>query len=285
MKVIIDTSVFHDFDNSSKILYELKKKEIIRVYISPMLLEETLRLMLYDKASSDKKKRLQFILDISSERWLEDNFDIFRSELSLLPRRKDYQFLNSEAEKILKDNIRMTIDGGMFKDAHTEHKAKANLESNIKKANTLRTIGLDMRQAIAYGIKKLGIKHKNITETWQDFKARGINKWGVGLIKRKDCYGKAFQLSALLVWAMNKNKCPYFYDWVRGMLYADFYNKKYPELKIDKNAQADIQHLIFLREVDAIVSEENNFMRKVWEDLYAPLGKKYFNMVEVEKLC
>ena len=264
-------------------MYQLKRKGKIKVYITPMLLEESLRLMSHSSASSDLMKRLQFIRDISSERWLEDNFVIFKSELGLLPRRKDYQFLYSWAEKDFKDNIQLILRGGGL-DINVEHEAKTISANNRKKAENLRMMGLDMREAITQGVKVLGMKHKHITETWYDFHGKSLNRWGVGLIRRKGCYSNAFQLSALLVWTMNKRKCPYFYDWVQGLLYAEFYNMKYPQLKIDRNAQADIQHLIFLRDTDAIISEENNFMRKAWEDLYVPLGKKYFNVAEAAKL-
>ena len=283
MRVILDTSVFHRFDYSSDILYQLKRNGKIKVYVTPMLLEESLKLMPHSSASGDLMKRLQFIRDVSSEGWFEDNFAIFKSELNLLPRRKDYQFLHSRAEKYFKDNIQLILSGGRL-DTNVEREARTVLEDNKKKAENLRTIGLDMREAITQGVKELGMKHKHITETWQDFKTRGLNKWGVGLIRRKGCYSKMFQLSALLVWAINKRKCPYFYDWVQGLLYAEFYSMKYPQLKVDLNAQADIQHLIFLRDTDAIISEEKNFMRKAWEDLYAPLGKKYFNVFEAAKL-
>ncbi|MDD5505514.1 MAG: PIN domain-containing protein [Candidatus Omnitrophica bacterium] len=284
MRVVLDTSVFHNFDYSSVILKRLKEKGIIKVYITPMLLEEISRLMFHNRASEDLKKKLQFILDVSSERWFEDNFVIFQSELSLLSRRKDYQFLYAQVAKDLKDNIELVLEGGMFDD-DAERKGKADLETNIRKAKNLRAIGVEMRQIIMQGVEKLRIKHKDITETWQNFKDKNIERWGVQLIRRKDCYSKAFQLSALLVWAMNKNKCPYFYNWVQGLLYTEFYNMKYPNMAIDEHAQADIQHLIFLRDVDAIVSEDKKFMRKAWEDLYASSGKKYFSISEIAELC
>jgi len=283
MSVILDTSIFHNFDYASDVLYKLKEKSIIRVYISPMLLEESFRLMLYDKATSDIKKRLQFILDISSERWLEDTFEISKMELGFYLRRKDYQFLKVEKEQIVKENMRLFLTGGVLKKDDI-HKINSYLKENKNKADNLHEIGYDMRRIVAQKIKGLGKKHKDITETWQDFKLRGLNKWGVGLIRRKGCYSKMFQLFALSVWIINRNRCPYFHDWVQGMLYISFYNMKYPNMKIDKNAQSDIQHLMFLRKVDAIVSEEQKFMRTAWNDIYAPLGKKYFNISEIAKL-
>lgn len=285
ISVILDTSVFHNFDYSSDILFKLRRAGKITVYITPMLLEESFRLMLHNKASNDMKKRLQFILDISAERWLEDNFEIFKSELSLLPRRKDYQFLSVKSEQILKDNIRKVIAGGGFGDAETYVRANEELRKNVSKASNFREHGKEMRKTVAQKLKGLGKKHKDITETWQFFKGSGLNKWGRGLIRRKECYGKMFQLSALVVWTMNKSKCPYFYDWAQGMLYSKFCDMKYPDMKIDKNAQADIQHLVFLREVDAIISEEKKFMRKAWQDIYAPIGKKYFSVDEIARLC
>jgi len=283
MNIILDTSIFHNFDYSSNVLYRLKRKGIIQVYISPMLLEESFRLMLNDKALSEAKKRLQFILDISSERWFEDVFEIFKTELSSPFRRKSYQFLQSESEQILKDNIRIFLKGGTLSEDDI-HKVRFSLAENKKKADSFRNIGRDMRITVAEGVKRLGKKHKDISETWEDFKRRALNKWGVGLIRRKGCYNKIFQVFAVLMWLKNKDKCPYFYDWAQGMLYTTYYNMKYPDMKIDENAQADIQHLVFLREVDAIVSEEKKFMRKVWQDIYEPLGKKYFNISEIEKL-
>ncbi len=283
LRIVLDTSIFHDFDRASNVLRRLRAQNVIKVYISPMLIDESCRLIFHNTASNDLRKRLEFILGISSERWLDDNFDIFKSELSLLPRRKDYQLLRPELEKALKDKLQKIIQGASF-DADSEQRLRQGLESNERKAVNLRAQGIELRKLLSENLAHLGKKHKDITENWQGVRAKTLTQWGIDLIRRKDAYSMVFQMPATLIWLMKRSKCPFFCDWAQGMLYSGFYNMKYPNLGIDENAQADIQHLIFLREVDAIISNETGFMRKAWEDIYAPLGKKYLSISELEKL-
>lgn len=285
IKLVLDRSIFHGdlFQIISQKLKELQEKGIISVYISPMLIEETLPLIFNSERRGELKRHLQFILEISKNRWLEDCFEIFRSELGIMPLREDYQFCKLRAEKIIKENIGILIAGG--EPEPTIYKqTRVNKNNVFCKMQNMKKIGHDMRLEVSRILSENRKKRNDIKETWGDFRDHNIYKFGEELIKRKQFHTKFFCWVAIKRWANNRERCPYFYDWIRGLLYIQFYAMKYPNNGIDNHAQADIQHLLYLKEVDGIVSEDKSFMRKAWEEIYAPNSKKYLTIKELNQM-
>ena len=176
----------------------------------------------------------------------------------------------------------MLIDGGE-PTPKTYRCTKRYKDDNYRKGQNMRKAGYDMRLDVSSILKEGGKKRKDITETWEDFKDNGLEKFGKGLIKTKQFHTRFFRWVAIRRWIKNRKSCPYFTDWIIGILYMQYYSMRYPDEPIDKNAQSDIQHLLYLRDCDAIVSEDQRFMKKAWEDLYKPKGKLYLTIDDL--LC
>lgn len=279
MKLILDRSIFHNqlFIKVFQKLKELKAKGHINICVSPMLLEETFALMFNEKRRRELIDSLQFILEISNERWLGDNFIIFRSELGVMPPRKEYNFLKAKQERILKGNIKAVIDGGRLT-PNAFGLAKNDKNIIYRKAQNMRKIGYKMQLEVSRVLEKLGKKRSDVTETWESFRDENLEKFGEDLIRTKRFHTRFFKWIAIKRWRKKKDYCPYFTDWVAGLLYIQYYAMRYPNEPIDKNAQADIQHLLYLRDSDAIVSEDQRFMKKAWADLYQSKGKLYLTI-------
>ena len=135
-----------------------------------------------------------------------------------------------------------------------------------------------MQLEVSSKLNEVGKKRSDVTETWESFRDNNLVKFGEGLIKRKKFCPRLLRCIAIRRWRNNREHCPYFTDWVVGLHYIQYYAMRYPNEQIDKNAQSDIQHLLYLRDSDAIVSEDQRFMKKAWEELYKPKGKLYFNI-------
>jgi len=156
--------------------------------------------------------------------------------------------------------------------------------TNREKTGKMRKIGTEMRSTISSGVKKLGLKHGKMAQelSWKTFRTKHLYKFGKDLIGNKNFNKIWFKHIAVFYWAFNKKRCGYFTEWATGLLYMQYYAMTYPNDAIDKNAQADIQHLIYLRDADGIISEDLSFMKKAWEELYKDRGKLYLSIEDLE---
>jgi hypothetical protein len=64
------------------------------------------------------------------------------------------------------------------------------------------------------------------------------------------------------------------------MLYIGFCAMTRPNDKIDLNAQADLDLMTHLLRADVLVSNEEGFLRKAFDDLWRPRGKVLFTSEE-----
>jgi hypothetical protein len=287
IKLILDRSAFHGkrFNRLAESLTNLRNKGHVSVYITPMLLEETLGLLLDNGHDQELVDHLKFIVNISEDSWFEDNFEIFKSELRVCHLHKDYYYMNKIAKSSLKAEIMAIIQGGTISSDDLSALNKIAI-TNRKKTGKMRKIGLEMRSTISSGVKKLGLKHGKMAYhlSWEAFKRKHLNKFGKDLIWNKNFKEIWHKYIASLYWIFNKRRCGYFTEWATGLLYMQYYAMTYPNDTIDKNAQADIQHLIYLRNADGIISEDLSFMKKAWEELYKNRKKLYLSIEDLKTM-
>jgi len=281
-RLILDRSAFHGahFRALSSRLQTLRTKRETEIFITPMLIDETMQLWLRDGNTREVLEHIQFILGISGSRWFEDQFDVIKTELGIWPARRDYQFMTARGEEVIKRGIHR-VSAGMNLDESTLQKTRVGVRSNRERGRSMRRYGLKMRAEVSEKLAARDAKRRDATESWQVFEERCLNGFGRELIIRKrfhSCMGRGI---ALRRWMQNRDRCPYYADWVRGLLYAQYYVMRYDRARVDRNAQADIQHLLYLRDVDGIVSEDTRFMRQAWNDLYKERGKVYLAVADL----
>lgn len=256
------------------------------VLVTPMLLAETIGLWHSNPKSSEAGAHLQFILEIGSRRWLNDPFSIFKMELCAHTLPDRYYLLPESSQRIWEQNIRAVIAGGTTRPGVLE-KVNAGVQKERERAAKLRKIGVNIRHEIAQQFKAINPSKKpsdvDAKEAWTSMLRAQLDRFGEGLIVRKHLYQAGRRSVALRTWSNTKDHCPYFTNWVKGLLYVQFYAAFYSNSKIDEHSQADIQHLIYLEHADVLVSEEKAFMRQAFMDLYQESGKQYWTLDELER--
>lgn len=283
IRLILDRSSFSRFDDLSEKLLVLIKNKRASVWVTPMLLSETAEMMLKQSYVDEARRHLKFILQISEERWFQDNFEIFRSELGIWPRRNDYYFLKSLDEASWKKTMAALANGGNFTSVATKEIADGNA-LNRGKMKRLRKTGIEMRLEIAEKVRQINRSTKDIRETWNDFVSKSLVKFGIDMLIKHKYYTKFLSCISVQRWEKNPDAFPFFKDWISGMLYIQYYAMRHQNDPLDQNAQSDIQHLLFFRMADGIVSEEKKFMKSAWQELYAPQGKQYYSVADLDSL-
>jgi hypothetical protein len=94
VKLVLDRSVFHgdrQFQTLKEVLGE-KSRFSVRIFVTAMLIEETLGYWFFCKAD-EAKEHLRFLLDVTNERWFADPYTICKVELGKLPYRTEYWFM------------------------------------------------------------------------------------------------------------------------------------------------------------------------------------------------
>lgn len=255
------------------------------VLVTPMLLAETLGLWHSNPRSPEAGEHLRFILEIGSGRWFEDPFSIFKMELCAHTLPDRHYLLPKPSQDIWEQNIRAVIAGGAARPGMLQ-RVNAGVQKERERAAKLRKIGVKIRNEVARQFRTINPGKKlsdvDVKEAWASMLQTQLNRFGEGLIVRKRLYQAGRKSDALRTWGNTKDRCPYFTNWVKGLLYTQFYAAYYSNSKIDEHSQADIQHLIYLEHADVLVSEEKAFMRQAFMDLYQESGKQYWTLDELE---
>ncbi|MBF0522089.1 MAG: hypothetical protein HQL24_03415 [Candidatus Omnitrophica bacterium] len=82
-------------------------------------------------------------------------------------------------------------------------------------------------------------------------------------------------------WQQHKDRCSHFNKFVEGELFV-IWNAAVTKQKLDNNSQDDIEHLVYLNDVDGIVSNEKGFMKESARVLFP--DKDYLSLDEFIKL-
>lgn len=81
-------------------------------------------------------------------------------------------------------------------------------------------------------------------------------------------------------WARMKNHYPYFSTLVSNFLYRCHYSAVRVNDAIDPNGHADLNIMVHLLHADAVISNEQGFFRKAFDDLWRVKGKRIFTTPE-----
>lgn len=286
VKLVLDRSVFHGerFQRLKGALGE-QSRSSVRVFVSVTLLEETLAFWFHRRAQ-ETKEHLQFLLGVTKERWFEDPYTIFKIELGKLSCRGDYWFMSRKDEGRLREQIE-SLCRGWEPNQNQLHRALLLSKDRYRRMKVLREVGKKARRFMSAEWKKLVKPGKKLSyvdtkAAWQSFQNKHLIEFGTDLIVKKDFYG--CRKVAIRRWERERWRCPFFNEWATGLLYTQFYAMRYQSDPIDKGAQPDTEHLMYLLKADAILSEEKGFMRRAFEDLYAAWGKRYLTIQEMAEI-
>ena len=259
---------------------------IAEVLVTPRLLSETLALWHLNQRSAEAREHLQFILKIGNSRWFDEPVEIAKLELCAHTLSDKYYFLSLTDQCIWEQNIHGVIAGGTARPKVME-RLNVGVQKEKERAAKLRKIGVQIREDVSRQFKAVS-PGKKLSEVdakgaWDSILQTQLDRFGESLIIRKRIYQAGRRSVALKRWAEERERCPYFTSWVKGLLYLQFYAARYPNLKIDEHGQADIEHLMYLEHADVLVSEETTFLRQAFLDLYEDRGKRYWTLDELAR--
>ncbi len=256
------------------------------VFVTPRLLAETLALWHQNHQSKEAREHLQFILKIGDPHWFDEPVEIAKLELSAHTLPDKYYFLSLVDKRKWEQNIEGVIAGGTARPAVME-RVNVGVQKEKERAYKLRKIGVRIREDVSHQFKAANpgkkLSEVDIKGAWGSILQTQLDRFGEGLIVRKHVYRAGRRSMAMKKWANERERCPYFTAWAKGLLYIQFYAARYPNLKIDEHGQADIEHLMYLEHADVMVSEETTFLRQAFLDLYEHRGKQYWSLAELEQ--
>ena len=287
-RILLDRSAFTTVARFKKLQNALTAAvpSIAAVFVTPRLLDETLKLWLGNQRSVEAREHLEFILRIGNPRWFDEPVEIAKLELCAHSLPDKYYFLSPAGQRKWERKIRGVIAGGTARPEVME-RVIVGVQKEKERATKLREIGVRIRDEVSQQFKAASPGKKlsdvDASVAWESVLQGQLDRFGKGLIIQKHIYQAGRKSVALKRWADERERCPYFTRWAKGLLYLQFYAARYPNLKIDEHGQADIEHLIYLEHADILVSEEITFLRQAFLDLYDQRGKWYWTLDELEQ--
>lgn len=272
LRVIFDTNAFtaqHFELLASGPLQRLCKTGRIQPVYGHVFLEETLRAYGIEKRRDDLvNKWLPFIVS-TVDRFCNDFVGIWREELIQGRGRKANVFMPARMQRRVAAALANVPLDGSWRAFH-ESKAERDVEAGKRLAQ--RDISKEIRQEVSEWKKAFGYDPKRHGEA--DFKryvAFELDPAGRSFIESLiPCWNPRAVADR---WARDKDAYPYFTTFVKNMLYIAFCAATRPNDKIDPNAQADMDLMTHLLWADAIVSNEEGFLRQAFEDVWMSKGK------------
>jgi len=81
-------------------------------------------------------------------------------------------------------------------------------------------------------------------------------------------------------WSRNIKRYRFFSAFVDGLLFAAYYAMVEQNEPIDKNTQADVEVLMYMPDVDILVSNDRRFLKSTFDTFWRPKGKILFSTEE-----
>lgn len=265
-KFAFDTSAI-DSQNVQKLKNAGIKKACesgkLAFFLTPILLEQTLDFLTREKYNTMHIDNIKFLLDLKRQhflRHLTGENGIFFLELQgqslknkiFYDKKEEEQFIN-HISVIINDPASINQnDKNQLSDIKKEWKDDFKLIYNEDKLarEEIKKLGRNLGEN-----SKFNYFYKNHFENF-------INDQLSQIEKRQK----------LTNFSYSKKSCPFFYKFMKGMLYGRWYAMINHNKKIDKDNVLDIHHLVYLKELDSIISNDKKFMKDACKELFPTKG-------------
>jgi len=287
-RVIFDRSAFHGARFDALVdspLLELCGRGSVEVFHSQPFIEETL--LTYAGGSGDPawQKHLAYALDTCSGGFFLDRDDIWHDELVagrgpfaryLLPKRG---IRRTESHSEAMDRLRAAATSGDISVAWKE--SELEREATKKKKANQRAIFSGIRSEIAQALKGGAVKGSLKDYPFAKFRASELIHTGrifMDIVHRT----RARQLAN--IWSRDPQRFPFYTAFVEGAAYSGYYAAVEHNQPLDENAQVDFEQLCYLTWADIFVSNDQKFMRRAFDAIWKPRGKRLFTAEEFASL-
>lgn len=278
MRVIFDRSAFHGnrfraLTNSP--LRVLVAKNRISVYHTQIFLDETIAAYGSKKKPNPWQDHLAFAVDICNGGIFQDKEHIWNEELghgkgpcaSYLLANNDYG--DHDSLPVVLNQLRELAHTGDAELLFAE--TRAEREETAKKKQNQRKIALGARQEVAFALKEKRITGRLDQYLFPEFKEATYTLAGeslMSLVKGRPPDYLAYR------WARDPAIYPYYSAFIEGMVYSWYLASAKHNSPVDKNDQADYEQLAYLLWADVFVSNDANFLRSAFKEIWAPRGKR-----------
>jgi len=283
LRVVIDTNVFMpaNFDALAASPFKrLCKSGRIEPIYGHVFLEETFKAYGSEKKRDDLVNKWIPMITSTAGSFRNDFQAIWHEELVQGRGLKTNPKMRSRAHRSLLASLpHIPLDGSWH--AYKVSRDAQAVEDEKRAAQ--RALSLEIRQEVAdwrSAIRYNASKHGK--PDWHTHKAKELDFAGRAFI---DAQVKCANPKAVADrWSRSKADYPFFTTFVINMLYIGFCAATRPSMKMDLNAQADLDLMTHLLHGDAIVSNEEGFLKTAFDELWRPKGKALFNSAQFVEL-
>jgi hypothetical protein len=278
MRVLFDVSALHGAKLAAlraAPIDRARDKGLVSFYHTPIFMNEILQGFGSQKMGAAWIANLQFAIELRPSGYFLMSREIWRNELvrgrgvlaqTLLTKRPLQNFL-AEMDRVIK-----TGDLSAAWNA-----AKPDLDSDFAKKRAQRQIGIEIRADIAKKLRAGAVREKLSDVLLKRVLARDTIRWGNELMDKVD-ETRAGALRSQ--WSQNPDRYPFYRSFAEGIAYFGYYSGVLHSEAIDANSQPDFEQLSFLNGADAIVSDDERFMKRAFDDLWKPRGKALYSSTE-----
>lgn len=276
VRVVFDTNCFtpqhFDILDSSPMRQLCHAGRIVAVY-GHVFLEEMLRSYGNDAKRRDLATRwMPFLMDTAGR--LNDDFvSIWHSELVCGRGVHARRFMPLKRQEYLFENCHdMPLDGTwkIWREVQDELRVENAKRAKMRElSKEVRLQVRDWTRLIRYSRKRHGVPV--FADTLSSEADRSGREF---IVKKIEAYNPVEVANR---WSRAKDFYPYFTTFVQTILYMPFYASVYANDRIDLNAQADLDLMTHLLHADVLVSNEQGFLQRAFDDLWRPRGKVLMN--------
>jgi len=281
MKILFDRSAFHkgrfDLLQQSRLLQLTRDKKVL-VFYTTVLLDETLRMIDSSMADvrSELKRQWPFLRSICNGGYFRPLLfaqppmrSICDDELSGAVRDGNWPLLPPQVLGIVQAKLGGLIEEGKPLQELDEARPIYDIIWQKKQQSQTLLVGLRNRPATRKG--------ETFAQYYQSeadlYASRAIQHMAVDLPDIK-----------LKAWSQDPRKFRHFTDFVEVYTYVHYDAQRNQNSKLDSNWLGDAEQLCFLEDTDAIVSSDDKFMKRAFEELWRPRGKRMLTPEEFVKL-
>jgi hypothetical protein len=282
-RVIFDRSAFHRdrFDTLVQSpLCQVVKSGKVEVFLTPVFLEETALEYGSPRGSGDWRAHLEFAVEICNGGVFLDIGQIWYNELiagdgpcarHLLPERKSRHY-PSRAE-FLERLLEAARTGDIAKAWRESASERSEVE---QKKNNQRSLYSNLRSMVSDALQR-GTYRRSTFADYLKKEFLRVGRYFMTLVDQRKHDALADQ------WESAPHQFPFYSAFVRSIMYAIFYAAEEHNHRLDRNSQADYTQLAYLLWADAIVSNDQRFLRSAFDAMWRSAGKRFYTAEEFAK--
>lgn len=277
VRVLLDCSAFHGerFDVLTRSpLRSLAASGRVRVFLTPIFIDETISAYGATQATDEWRAHLRYAVDVCNGGLMLTRDDIWRNELvNGHGKRARYTFPEMRTKRYGKSNREWLDTLRALATKRGKELTGAWMGSEVERAETHRK--KNAQRALLANVRKEAAAARRVGRrrdvSFQQYLGAEFLPAGRAFMGLVDSQRRV-ELGDL--WATQPERYPFYSTFIEGTLYSGYYAMIEQNDRLDRNAQSDYEQLAYLVWADAMVSNEQRFLRKAFDAIWKPRGKR-----------